>query len=50
MLGNIDITSHDELENVRRSIAMMQRGAKALDREDSLRLIEALQERIKAAE
>lgn len=42
MLGHTDLTDIHHVESARRSIAMLRRGAPALDREEALRVLEAL--------
>ena len=44
MLRDTDLTSSHQVEGVRRSVAMLNPGAPALDREDSLRLLRRLVE------
>ncbi len=48
MLGDTDLTNPIQIEQIRRSVAMLTHGEPALDREDSLRVLAALKAQVEA--
>ena len=47
MLGETNLSEFHEVEQIRRSVAMLAPGRPAMDREDTLRVLEALKAALK---
>lgn len=48
MLGNNDLMNRHHVENLRRSLAMLSPGSPAFDREEGMRLLEAIDSLLRA--
>lgn len=48
VLDGVDLSEQESVENLRRSVAMLEPGSHVLQREDTLALLEALIEALKA--